>query len=498
MRSRLRRSLPFLFVMTALVQELALSQDQCLVCHDAIGDKNAALFKRDVHFLKGLTCADCHGGNAAKEEMEEGMNSKAGFIGVVKGDSISATCARCHSNAAVMVRRYKSTLPLDQMEALKSSVHGELSISGKEQIAQCTSCHGAHGIVPKTNRLSSVHPLNLPATCSNCHSKAAYMRGYNPGLPIDQLEKYRTSVHGMRNAGGDTKVAECASCHGSHDILPAKDVRSRVYATNIPGTCASCHADPEHMKGYNIPSDQFEKYSKSVHGKALLEKRDVGAPSCNDCHGNHGAVPPGVQSISQVCGTCHALNASLFSSSPHKKAFDKRKLPECETCHGNHEIYAAKDELVGVTGDAVCAWCHSEKKLKRGYEVAKAMRQQIDSLLGSENRAMALINEAEQKGMEVSEAKFKLRAVRQARLESRTMVHSFNEGQFHEIIDKGLGISSHASVEAAQAIDEFYFRRWGMGISTFIISVLAASLYLTIRRIERRQAEESTKSRQGS
>lgn len=324
------------------------------------------------------------------------------------------------------------------------------------------------------------------------------MRGYNPSLPIDQLEKYRTSVHGLRNARGDTKVAECASCHGSHDILPAKDVRSRVYATNIPGTCASCHADPEHMKGYNIPSDQFEKYSKSVHGKALLEKRDVGAPSCNDCHGNHGAVPPGVQSISQVCGTCHALNASLFSSSPHKKAFDKRKLPECETCHGNHEIYAAKDELVGVTGDAVCAWCHSEDKLKPGYEVAKVMRQLIDSLVGSENRTLALINEAEQKGMEVSEAKFKLRAVRQARLESRTMVHSFNGSQFHEVIDKGLGISSNASVEAAQAIDEFYFRRWGMGVSTFIITVLAVSLYLTIRRIERRQAEESAKSRQGS
>ena len=497
MRQRLRCFLPFLsLVTTALVLEPTFAQDQCVACHEAIGDKNAALFKRDVHFLKGLSCADCHGGNASKEEMDEAMSSKAGFIGVAKGDSISASCAKCHSNAPIMVKRFKSVLPLDQMESLKSSVHGQLSISGKERIAQCTSCHGAHGIVPKTNRLSSVHSLNMPATCSNCHSNPSYMRAYNPSLPIDQIDKYRTSVHGMRNAKGDTKVAECANCHGSHEILPSKDVRSRVYATNLPGTCASCHADPEHMKGYSIPSDQFEKYSRSVHGKALLEKRDVGAPSCNDCHGNHGAVPPGVQSISQVCGTCHALNASLFSSSPHKKAFDRRKLPECETCHGNHEIYAAKDELVGVTREAVCSWCHSEDKLKRGYDVAKVMRQLIDSLVGSESKTMALINEAEQKGMEVSEAKFKLRAVRQARLESRTMVHSFNESQFHEVVDKGLGISSNVSVEAAQAIDEFYFRRWGMGVSTFIITVLGVSLYLMIRRIEKRQAEESTKSRQ--
>ncbi|MEK6566004.1 MAG: hypothetical protein AABZ41_04780, partial [Bacteroidota bacterium] len=72
------------------------------------------------------------------------------------------------------------------------------------------------------------------------------------------------------------------------------------------------------------------------------------------------------------------------------------------------------------------------------------------------------------------------------------------ESQFHEVIDKRLGISSSASIEAAQAIDEFYFRRWGMGVSSFIITVLAASLYLMIRRIERRQAEESAKSPQGS
>ena len=65
------------------------------------------------------------------------------------------------------------------------------------------------------------------------------------------------------------------------------------------------------MKEYGIPTDQYEKYSKSVHGVALLQKHDLGAPACNKCHGNHGATPPGVESISKVCGTCHALNADL-------------------------------------------------------------------------------------------------------------------------------------------------------------------------------------------
>ncbi len=70
----------------------------------------------------------------------------------------------------------------------------------------------------------------------------------------------------------------------------------------------------------------------------LLEKGDLSSPSCNDCHGNHGAVPPGVESISKVCGTCHVLNMELFEQSPHKKAFDENDYPECESCHGNHLV----------------------------------------------------------------------------------------------------------------------------------------------------------------
>jgi len=95
--------------------------------------------------------------------------------------------------------------------------------------------------------------------------------------------------------------------------------------------------------------------------------------------------------------------------------------------------------------------------------------------------------EAEQKGMEIGEAKFKLRDVRQARLESRTMVHSFDEEKFRGVIQKGLGVTSVVSAEASDAIDEYYFRRLGLGIATLIITVLAVSVFLLIRRIERRQ-----------
>jgi predicted CXXCH cytochrome family protein len=313
------------------------------------------------------------------------------------------------------------------------------------------------------------------------------MRSYNPGMPVDQLDKYRTSVHGMKNAKGDPKPAECASCHGSHDILSASDVKSKVYPLNLPSTCATCHSDAGYMKAYSIPTDQFQKFAQSVHGVALLEKHDLGAPACNSCHGNHGAAPPGVESISKVCGTCHALNADLFSSSPHKQAFDERKLPECETCHSNHLIVAATNMLLGTTKEAVCSRCHSPSENVKGYQAAGLMRTLVDSLEKMENQSRVLVEEAEQKGMEIGEAKFKLRDVRQARLEARTEIHSFDDEKVQKVVGKGLSVASVVRESAQEAIDEYYFRRTGLGISTLIITILAGSLYLFIKRLERRQ-----------
>lgn len=460
--------------------------DQCFVCHQAIEDQPSKLFERDVHHARGISCAECHGGNSQVEEMEQAMDAKAGFVGVPKGDAISAACERCHSDSERM-KSSGSKLPTTQGKHLRESVHGRLSMTGKERLAQCTTCHGAHGVAHVKDKASPVHPLNVTATCAKCHSSAAFMRNYNPSLPIDQLDKYRTSVHGIQHAKGDANVAECANCHGSHEIRAANDIKSKVFPTNIPATCAVCHNDAARMKPYKIPVDQFDKFSHSVHGVALLEKHDLGAPACNDCHGNHGATPPGVQSISQVCGTCHALNAELFSSSPHKKAFDSRKLPECETCHGNHEIVAATEKLLGTASDAICATCHSETEYPKGYLAARAMRSAVDSLDAAESLSRSLVEDAEQKGMEISEAKFKLRDIRQARLESRTTVHAINEAKLEEVTGKGMAVAAVVSAEAQDAIDEYYFRRWGLVIATIVISIVAFSLYLTIKRIERKQ-----------
>jgi hypothetical protein len=171
------------------------------------------------------------------------------------------------------------------------------------------------------------------------------MKRYNPQLRVDQLTEYRTSVHGKRNAAGDETPATCIDCHGFHGIRAVNNPTSPVFATNVPKTCGKCHADAAKMAPYKIPTSQYADYQQSVHARALLEQGDLGAPACNDCHGNHGATPPQVASVQHVCGQCHAREAGLYQASMKNALFEKLKVPQCIVCHSNHRILHPTPEL---------------------------------------------------------------------------------------------------------------------------------------------------------
>ncbi len=484
MKNIFRISIVSLFLIISSGIKGYAAGDNCFSCHSDLGSTPAELFKNDIHHLAGLSCADCHGGDSKSEDMDEAMSKSKGFIGIPKGNQISEICSKCHSDS-LFISKYDKSLSTDQMSLLNNSVHGKLSLNGKDRIVQCITCHNAHGIVSVKDPRSPVYPTNVPLTCNKCHGDAKFMRSYNPEIAVDQYEKYRTSQHGILNAKGDPKPAECVNCHGSHNIFSTKDVRSSVYPTNIPKTCSKCHSDKDYMAKYGIPTDQYDKYLQSAHGEALMEKDDLSAPTCNSCHGNHGAIPPGITSISKVCGTCHVLNAELFAGSPHKKAFDERNYPECATCHGKHEILAASDKLLGIKNGAICSKCHSPEENVDGYKVAVQMKQWLDSLTAQEDLAKSLVFDAEQKGMEVEEEKFELRNINQAKIETRTIVHSFNKEKFKEVVDKGFSSSRNVIAEAKGSIHEYYFRRTGLGISVLIITFLIVILFLYIRKIEK-------------
>ena len=461
------------------------TSDQCFQCHSDLDDVKANLYKTDIHHIKGISCAACHGGDSSSDDMDIAMSKQKGFIGVPKETTRYEVCVKCHADQNKM-KNFGSTLPTDQFENLKVSVHFQPTFNNLGPIADCITCHSVHDIKSVKDPASKVYPTKITALCGDCHSSAEYMKNYNPALPVDQIAKYRTSVHGKLNANGDPNAAECASCHGSHEIQPVKDSRSLVYATNIPSVCAKCHSDEKLMSSYKIPTDQYEDYVASVHGVALLEKGDLSSPSCNDCHGNHGAVPPGVESISKVCGTCHVLNMELFEQSPHKKAFDENDLPECESCHSNHLVKEATDAMVGIEEPATCIECHSPDDNSKGYYVAGEMKKLIDSLKTEDAQTKQILDEASQKGMDVSDATFSLKDVRQVLIQSRTTIHAFNLDKFKGQIGAGYTIVEKAKLSGEDAIDEFYYRRIGLGFSTVIVTLLVIGLYIKLRKVEKK------------
>ena len=252
--------------------------------------------------------------------------------------------------------------------SLGEDVHAEVGLS-------CVDCHGdEHAKKPAR--------AEIPDFCGRCHSSAEYMKRFNPAARVDEVAEYRTSVHGRLLAQGDENVATCVDCHSVHDIRRKADPDAPVYATHVAETCSRCHSDAKRMTRYAIPTDQYARWRISVHAAAMFEKNDLTAPTCNDCHGNHGATPPGVKSVSFVCGNCHGREAELFRGSAKMNGWaqhneflaaggkcgdchdDARakltmtQFTDCVTCHENHAVVRPSVAMIGVLPDVPCAFCH--------------------------------------------------------------------------------------------------------------------------------------------
>jgi len=61
------------------------------------------------------------------------------------------------------------------------------------------------------------------------------------GLPSDRVLTFDASFHGLASKSGSQSIANCASCHGYHNILPSSDPKSTVNVKNLPATCGHCH-----------------------------------------------------------------------------------------------------------------------------------------------------------------------------------------------------------------------------------------------------------------
>jgi uncharacterized protein with PIN domain len=257
--------------------EAITTKVDCGACHTEIAQQYA----RSRHgklLLDGdqnaPSCKECHGTH--------------GTLGRLQGSSptfatnVPQLCGRCHREGEKAAVRYQG--PQHRIvESYTESIHGKgLLKSGLTVTATCTSCHTAHGVLPRTDPASSVNRANVPDTCgrchhgiqeefeqsvhhelvgktdkelpvcNDCHSAHTIRRADAEGFKLDIMQKcgrchgeiaktYFDTYHGKVSQLGYTKTAKCYDCHGAHDIHKIADPRSHLSRQNVVATCQKCH-----------------------------------------------------------------------------------------------------------------------------------------------------------------------------------------------------------------------------------------------------------------
>ncbi|MFB3826804.1 MAG: hypothetical protein ACE15B_08540 [Bryobacteraceae bacterium] len=219
-------------------------------------------------------CRDCHGthGTQGRNESSSPTFSR----------NVPALCAKCHRAGQKAAVRYNGKQQY-AVEHYRESIHGKgLLQAGLTVTADCSDCHSAHHELPSKDPRSSVNRANIARTCAKCHRgiyelftasvHAPEVTRTNKELPVcsechsahsiqrtdltnfrlhimDQCgrchreisESYFDTFHGKVSKLGYTTTAKCYDCHGSHDILPVNNPRSRLSRANIVTTCGRCH-----------------------------------------------------------------------------------------------------------------------------------------------------------------------------------------------------------------------------------------------------------------
>ena len=403
-------SLVILLVLSSNSNLYAQTDDDCLSCHSdneltmERNGKTVSLFVDQNVLLnsthKKLSCVSCHKDFSA-EEIPHKEN-----IEPIK-------CSSCHKDAAI-----------------KHTFHPKMFRVGEkfdDPALNCKGCHGTHDVISTKTRKSIFYVSNLTNACGNCHKdvKSDFINcihyksllDENPFAPncltchkskitkfylnqdtlktkiaqeklclnchlekpevsskvatkVSFIRAYENSVHGQSLLKGNAKAANCVDCHSSHLIIKSTDEKSPVSKFNVASTCGKCH------------EEIAKEFSESIHGVAL-QRRNIDAPTCTDCHGEHNILSPNdprapvsVRNVAvQVCAPCHSsvklaerygLNARqvvTFSTSYHGLAIrgGDTEAANCASCHGYHNIKPSTDSTSTIHKSNLvktCGKCH--------------------------------------------------------------------------------------------------------------------------------------------
>ena len=186
---------------------------------DAIG-----FYRESIHGSgspPAASCVDCH----ARSDNPHAITWAGDPDSPICFYRIPDTCGRCHGEIA---------------DAYGAGAHGQQIRRGDTDAPVCTDCHGEHAIVATDSPASPVSATRVaPETCAPCHQSVllAEEYGLQPGVTTSFFDTY----HGKKSMTGDVDVADCADCHGAHEVRGPQDPASRVHPDNVQATCARCH-----------------------------------------------------------------------------------------------------------------------------------------------------------------------------------------------------------------------------------------------------------------
>jgi cytochrome b subunit of formate dehydrogenase len=196
-----------------------------------------ALMKGDP---KAANCVDCH----TSHDILKGSDEKSS----VYKFNVVETCAKCHSTIA---------------KEYKESIHGKALEKRHLDTPTCTDCHGEHNILHPSDPRAHVSFRNVSThVCSPCHSSVKLSDKY--GLSTKNPATFRASYHGLALRGGDTEAANCASCHGYHNIKPSSDSTSTIHKANIVKTCGKCHPGANELFAIGAVHVTLEKEEEPI------------------------------------------------------------------------------------------------------------------------------------------------------------------------------------------------------------------------------------------
>ena len=261
-------------------------------------------------------------------------------------------CVDCHTELAGVddwPHRERLVLPdcgychEEEQAVFVEGFFGPLMQKGYTSIPSCSDCHGQHEV-------SWVgHPRQV---CGVCHQ--------------DVLEDFLASRHWK--ADEITQEVTCVSCHNPHFKMEKGQYTPHQWKMHLVESCNVCH------------EREVANYTDSQHFREL-ERGNLKAPVCSDCHARHRVLSPrdpsslvSVARLDLPCTRCHVG----YEISIHRpREGDDPRLETCVACHVGHTTdMTTVHSSIFATGLAnVCLLCHEKELLADPAEAHMVIHQ---------------------------------------------------------------------------------------------------------------------------